>query len=113
MPGRIDWRPAHATVGQKIRTCPFSVLLYSYPSVRRLVFMTGSQIDTRGSGGAGPFSLRSVKLLMESQTLGESMRKGKKALLIAAAMILTIATLAVLNFVRSKMEADEPAAKTA
>ena len=35
------------------------------------------------------------------------MRKGKKALLIAAAMILTIATLAVLNFVRSKMEADE------
>ncbi len=41
------------------------------------------------------------------------MRKGKKALLIAAAMILTIATLAVLNFVRSKMEAEEPAAKTA
>ena len=41
------------------------------------------------------------------------MRKGKKALLIAAAMILTIATLAVLNFVRSKMEANEPSAKTA
>jgi hypothetical protein len=41
------------------------------------------------------------------------MRKGKKALLIAAAMILTIATLAVLNFVRSKMESNEPSAKTA
>ena len=41
------------------------------------------------------------------------MRKGKKALLIAAAMILTIATLAVLNFVRSKMEADEDSGKTA
>ena len=40
------------------------------------------------------------------------MRRGKKALLIAAAMILTIATLAVLNFVRSKMEANEPSAKT-
>ena len=38
------------------------------------------------------------------------MRKGKKALLIAAAMILTIATLALLNFVRSKMEADESSA---
>jgi len=41
------------------------------------------------------------------------MRKGKKALLIAAAMILTIATLAVLNFVRSKMEANEAPAKAA
>lgn len=41
------------------------------------------------------------------------MRKGKKVLLIAAAMILTIATLAVLNFVRSKMEADEASGKTA
>jgi hypothetical protein len=41
------------------------------------------------------------------------MRKGKKFLLIAAAMILTIATLAVLNFVRSKMEADEASGKTA
>lgn len=41
------------------------------------------------------------------------MRKGKKALLIAAAMILTIASLAVLNFVRSKMQANEEAAKTA
>jgi len=41
------------------------------------------------------------------------MRKGKKALLIAAAMILTIATLAVLNFVRSKMEVNEPSGKTA
>ena len=38
------------------------------------------------------------------------MRKGKKALLIVAAMILTIASLAVLNFVRSKMEANEPSA---
>lgn len=41
------------------------------------------------------------------------MRKGKKALLIAAAMILTIATLAVLNFVRSKMEANEPSGNPA
>jgi hypothetical protein len=41
------------------------------------------------------------------------MRKGKKALLIAAAMILTIAALVVLNFVRSKMEANEPSARTA
>lgn len=41
------------------------------------------------------------------------MRKGKKALLIAAAMILTIATLAVLNFVRSRMQADEQAGRTA
>jgi hypothetical protein len=41
------------------------------------------------------------------------MRKGKKALLIAAAMIFTIASLAVLNFVRSKMEANEASAKTA
>jgi hypothetical protein len=41
------------------------------------------------------------------------MRKGKKVLLIAAAMILTIATLAVLNFVRSKMEANEPSANPA
>ena len=40
------------------------------------------------------------------------MRKGKKALLIAAAMILTIATLAVLNFVRSRMQADEQSGKT-
>ena len=39
------------------------------------------------------------------------MRNGKKALLIAAAMILTIATLAVLNFVRSKMEAEETSGK--
>ena len=37
----------------------------------------------------------------------------KKALLIVAAMILTIATLAVLNFVRSKMEANDQAAKSA
>lgn len=37
----------------------------------------------------------------------------KKALLIVAAMILTIATLAVLNFVRSKMEANDQSAKTA
>lgn len=37
----------------------------------------------------------------------------KKALLIVAAMILTIATLAVLNFVRSKMEANDQAAKAA
>jgi len=41
------------------------------------------------------------------------MRKGKKALLIAAAMILTIATLAVLNFVRSRMQTDEQTGKTA
>jgi hypothetical protein len=41
------------------------------------------------------------------------MRKGKKALLIAAAMILTIATLAVLNFVRSKMESDQASGKAA
>ncbi len=41
------------------------------------------------------------------------MRKGKKALLIAAAMILTIAALAVLNFVRSKMETNEPSANPA
>ena len=41
------------------------------------------------------------------------MRKGKKFLLIAAAMILTIATLAVLNFVRSKMQADEASGKAA
>ena len=41
------------------------------------------------------------------------MRKGKKALLIAAAMIFTIATLAVLNFVRSKMQADGQSGKTA
>jgi hypothetical protein len=41
------------------------------------------------------------------------MRNGKKVLLIAAAMILTIATLAVLNFVRSKMESSEPSGKTA
>lgn len=72
-------------------------------------------MDTCQPSGAGPFSLRSVKSLMElkKQTTGESMRRGKKALLIAAAMILTIATLAVLNFVRSKMEANEPSAKTA
>jgi hypothetical protein len=44
---------------------------------------------------------------------GERMRKGKKALLIAAAMIFTIASLAVLNFVRSKMEANEPSANPA
>ena len=37
----------------------------------------------------------------------------KKALLIVAAMILTIATLAVLSFVRSKMEANDQATKTA
>ena len=37
----------------------------------------------------------------------------KKALLIVAAMILTIATLAVLSFVRSKMEASDQAAETA
>jgi hypothetical protein len=37
----------------------------------------------------------------------------KKTLLIVAAMILTIATLAVLNFVRSKMEANDQAAKSA
>jgi hypothetical protein len=41
------------------------------------------------------------------------MRKGKKALLIAAAMIFTIAALAVLSFVRSKMQADEQSGKTA
>jgi len=41
------------------------------------------------------------------------MRRGKKALLIAAAMILTIVTLAVLNFVRSKMQTDEASGKTA
>ncbi len=37
----------------------------------------------------------------------------KKTLLIVAAMILTIATLAVLSFVRSKMEANDQAAKSA
>jgi len=37
----------------------------------------------------------------------------KKTLLIVAAMILTIATLAVLSFVRSKMEANDQSAKTA
>jgi hypothetical protein len=41
------------------------------------------------------------------------MRKGKKALLIAAAMIFTIASLAVLGFVRSKMQANEESSKTA
>jgi hypothetical protein len=41
------------------------------------------------------------------------MQKAKKALLIAAAMIATIATLAVLNFVRSKMETNESSGKTA
>ena len=41
------------------------------------------------------------------------MQTGKKALLIVAAMILTIAILAVLNFVRSKMEANDRSAKTA
>ncbi len=41
------------------------------------------------------------------------MRNGKKALLIVAAMILTIASLAVLSFVRSKMESNEQSAKTA
>ncbi len=41
------------------------------------------------------------------------MRKGKKALLIVCAMILTIASLAVLNFVRSKMEANDQSAKAA
>ena len=41
------------------------------------------------------------------------MRKGKKALLIAIAMIFTIACLAVLNFVRSKMQANEPSANRA
>jgi len=39
--------------------------------------------------------------------------RSKKALLIVAAMILTIATLAVLSFVRSKMEANGQTAKTA
>jgi hypothetical protein len=40
------------------------------------------------------------------------MRKGKKALLIVAATLLTIATLAVLNFVRSRMEANEQSAES-
>ena len=41
------------------------------------------------------------------------MRKGKKALLIAIAMIFTITCLAVLNFVRSKMQTNEPSANPA
>jgi hypothetical protein len=40
------------------------------------------------------------------------MRKGKKALLIVAATLLTIATLAVLNFVRSRMEDNEQTVKS-
>jgi hypothetical protein len=40
------------------------------------------------------------------------MRKGKKALLIVAATLLTIATLAVLNFVRSRMEDNEQSVKS-
>lgn len=73
-------------------------------------------MDTFGSSEAGRFSAGSVKSVTQPGDAigaGERMRKGKKALLIAAAMILTIATLAVLNFVRSKMEADEDSGKTA
>jgi hypothetical protein len=72
------------------------------------------QIDTRGTSGSGRFPAKSVKSVTVPQdNTGEGMRKGKKALLIAAAMIFTIASLAVLNFVRSKMEANEPAANPA
>ena len=39
--------------------------------------------------------------------------KGKKALLILAAMILTIATLFVLSFVRTRMEANDRSANSA
>jgi hypothetical protein len=41
------------------------------------------------------------------------MRKGKKTLLIVAAMILTIVTIALLSFVRSKMEANDRSANAA
>ena len=76
-----------------------------------------TEIDTFWSGEAGPFLCRRVKSLREEPSgpdLGEreSMRR-KKTLLIVAAMILTIATLAVLSFVRSKMEANDQSAKTA
>ena len=40
------------------------------------------------------------------------MRKGKKALLIVAATLLTIATLVVLNFVRTRMEDNEQSVKS-
>jgi hypothetical protein len=38
--------------------------------------------------------------------------RSKKALLIVAATLLTIATLAVLNFVRSRMEDNEQTVKS-
>lgn len=41
------------------------------------------------------------------------MRNSKKTLLIVGAAILTIASLAVLSFVRSKMEASDEAKTTA
>ena len=75
-----------------------------------------TEIDTFWSGEAGPFLCRRVKSVVREAPngpdLGESMRR-KKTLLIVAAMILTIATLAVLSFVRSKMEANDQSAKTA
>jgi hypothetical protein len=52
-------------------------------------------------------------MVVPTENRGKRMRKGKKALLIAIAMIFTIACLAVLNFVRSKMQANEPSANPA
>lgn len=97
---------------KKTKTCPFSVPLYRYSSLFKPCIY---DLDTCGTGRAGPISFRSVKSLkkLNVPATGERMRKGKKALLIAAAMIFTIATLAVLNFVRSKMQADEESGKTA
>ena len=93
--------------------CP-SVQVSKYLS--SLYLWPRTEIDTFWSGEAGPFLCRRVKSVVRKAPngpdLGESMRR-KKTLLIVAAMILTIATLAVLSFVRSKMEANDQSAKTA
>ena len=95
--------------------CP-CVQVSKYPP--SLYLWLGAEIDTFSRGEAGPFLCHRVKSVVreapDGPNLGEreSMRR-KKTLLIVAAMILTIATLAVLSFVRSKMEANDQSAKTA
>ncbi len=93
--------------------CP-SVQVSKY--LASLYLWPRTEIDTFSSGEAGPFFRHRVKSVVREApngpNLGESMRR-KKTLLIVAAMILTIATLAVLSFVRSKMEANDQAAKSA
>jgi flagellar basal body-associated protein FliL len=60
-----------------------------------------------------PFSARRSQIGEPAQSEEGKSMKAKKTLLIVAAMILTIAAIAVLGFVRSKMESNDSSSHAA